>query len=177
MQLIALSIMNQLPDDVSAPTKAQLDTARAATHRKIETLRQRILQGEDFAEIARKYSNGVQAKTGGGWGWVSRGSLREKYDPAVDALFALSSTADVSPIIETPDAFFLVRAINIEPAYSPDFESIQPDLIARFRNTRYNELIEEQIGLLQASADIRPRNIGLFIARVMQDAPRPAPQP
>lgn len=38
-------------------------------------LRTRLLQGEDFATLAREYSQDDSRRRGGDWGWISRGEL------------------------------------------------------------------------------------------------------
>ena len=56
-----------------------------ATHKLIESLRQRILKGEDFGELARKYSEDIgSAQEGGDLGWTSPGQLVEAFQKAMD---------------------------------------------------------------------------------------------
>lgn len=173
MQLIEISVLSQLPYGVSVPDDAQADAARHAARRLAGAIREQLIAGADFAEIARLHSSDIHAKNGGSWGWVARGSLRERYEPVLDALFALASTADYSPVIESPDSFFIVRAPQIEPARVPDFESLQPQLIDHYRDARFNELVDEQIQRLQDAAEVRPANINLFVQAVINAAPQP----
>ncbi|NOT01690.1 MAG: hypothetical protein HOP29_13795 [Phycisphaerales bacterium] len=177
MQLIEISVLSQLSDGVTVPNDDQAAAARAAARRHADALRAQLVAGADFAELARTHSRDIHAKQGGQWGWVTRGSLRARYEPAVEALYALPSTSDISHVIEIPDAFFIVRASQIEPAREPDFAAVQPQLIDHYRDARFNELVDEQIQKMQASAEIRPANINLFVQAVINAAPQPLETP
>ncbi len=174
MRLIEISVLAELPPDVEAPTTEQLAQARASAREKAEEARQAILDGADFADVARRYSTGLHARDGGLWGWVTRGSVREKWEPAVEALFRLPETGTPGEIIETPDAFFIVEAVSIDPGSAPDFESIQPKLVESYRNAQFNLLVDEWVMKLQERADIRPRNVNRFLLGVLQAAPQPS---
>ncbi|MFQ5849051.1 MAG: peptidylprolyl isomerase [Candidatus Binatia bacterium] len=50
------------------------DQVKAAFSRALE-VRERALRGEDFGQLARKYSDGAGASAGGNIGWVDRASL------------------------------------------------------------------------------------------------------
>ena len=54
---------------------------RQKTIEKLESIRQRIVDGEDFAELASKYSEDGSARAGGDLGWAKRG----KYVPEFEA--------------------------------------------------------------------------------------------
>jgi hypothetical protein len=173
MRLIETSILAELPPGVEAPTAEQLAQARESAREKAEDARQAILDGADFADVARRRSTGLHARDGGLWGWVTRGSVRERWEPAVEALFRLPETDTPSEVIETPHAFYIVEAARIDSGSAPDFESIQPKLVESFRNAQFNLLVDEWVMKLQERADIRPRNVNRFLLGVLQAAPKP----
>ncbi len=173
LRLIEVSVTAQLPDNVTAPTPDQLSDARSAAWIITQTAREQIRAGADFADVARKYSTGISARNGGEWGWVTRGSVREHLEPAVDALFSLPAAQQPSDVVETPQAFFVVQADEIEVAEDLVFESIQPALIERYREVRFEALVEELIAELQSTARIRPTNINRFLQSVVAAAPKP----
>ncbi len=147
--------------------------AREAARAKIEEARRALSDGEDFSAVAKRCSTGLNASLGGEWGWVTEGSLRERYEPAVEVLFALERVDEVSDIIETDGAYFLVMAVGVDQGGAPTFESLQPQLISRFRDEQFNKLVEEDIKTLQAKAMIRPKNISRFLRAVAEAAPQP----
>ena len=55
----------------------------AAVRTKADDLRNRALKGEDFAELAKRYSEGTTAKDGGDLGRFERGQLAPQLEDAV----------------------------------------------------------------------------------------------
>ncbi|MFH0980955.1 MAG: peptidylprolyl isomerase [Planctomycetota bacterium] len=131
-----------------------------------------IEAGRDFAAVAAKYSKGLHADEGGAWDWLTRRSVREHWEPAVEALFQLPEGA-ISPILETDEAFFIVRCDAIEPAVEPDFEALQPTLVQRYRDVQFNRLVDERVRELQQKAVFVPENVGRFLQAVADAAPQP----
>ncbi len=67
-------------------------------HQKIETIRSRIEAGEDFAKLAKEFSNDpVSANIGGDMGWFSAGA----YGKRIDDVLASLSENQVSQPFET----------------------------------------------------------------------------
>lgn len=174
MWLIEVSVLARLPESVSPPSAAQLAGARAEARAKAEEARSELLAGTEFAVVAKRYSDGLHARNGGAWGWVTRGSVREHWEPAVNTLFQLPEPGVPSEIVETREALFIIQAARIDPGEQPDFEAIQPELVRRFREAEFNRQIEETIGLLQSEAHIRPRDMNRFFRAVAMAAPQPA---
>jgi peptidyl-prolyl cis-trans isomerase SurA len=53
------------------------DSIRQAAFEKITSIKQKLTNGEDFSEIAKKYSESPDAAEGGNLGFISKGSLSE----------------------------------------------------------------------------------------------------
>lgn len=174
MLLVEIPILAELPKDVNAPTEEQLQEARAAAWAKADQARGELLAGAEFAQVAMKYSKGLYAKAGGRWGWVTRDGVRERWAPAVKALFDLPAVGTPSDIVETPESCFIVQAAEIETARQADFESIQPQLTQQFREAQFRRLIDEEVSELHAKAHIEPRNVGRFLRAVAAAAPQPS---
>ncbi len=168
----------EVPRDapLEAVTAADGQMVRLDAKTAITLARSELIAGTEFAEVARKYSGGLYAAEGGPWGMVARDSVRERWQPAVDALFTLE-TGQVSDIIETDDAYFIVRCGQIDTGEPPDFETIQPQLVDRYREALFNRLAEELVADLYARAVIQPANLGRFLRGVVESAPMPSPLP
>jgi len=89
-----------LPAD---PSPKQVDRA----HRRIETLRRRILTGENFGRMATLHSDAPDAGQGGQMGWFLPGSLPPRFAP----VFALAK-GGLSRAIRSPAGFYLFTVIN-----------------------------------------------------------------
>jgi peptidyl-prolyl cis-trans isomerase SurA len=53
------------------------DSIRQLAYEKILSIKQRLSNGEDFSELAKKYSESPEASEGGNLGFISKGSLSE----------------------------------------------------------------------------------------------------
>ncbi len=75
----------------------------------LEDLRKRILDdGEDFAELAAKYSDDGSARLGGDLGWSTRG----KFVPEFEAAAYTLEKNELSPIVETEFGFHLIQMLE-----------------------------------------------------------------
>lgn len=70
-----------------------------------EEIRQRALEGEDFSELAMRYSDSQQALEGGDLGWRRRARLPTLFEDLVDEL----ETGEISRLIRGPGGFHLVK--------------------------------------------------------------------
>lgn len=147
--------------------------ARAAALSRIQAVQTELLSGAKFADVARRSSDGLHAADGGAWGWVTRGSVRERFEPAVEALYRLSA-GEVSDVIEAKDGFFLVRCDGIDPGAEPDFQALQPRLKERHFLAAYDRSITKLVADLREKARIEPANLERFHAALVEAAPDPA---
>ncbi len=169
MRLIEVRMMNHLDPATADPSRAAQAAARDAAREKAEQAYRRLRSGEPFDAVARELSEGIHAADGGDWGWVGRDSLTERWKAACETLWTLAA-GGVSEIVETADGFFIVRCSEIEPAYVPDFETVQPQLVERHRAEKYNDLINGLIEDMIRSARFDPPDIEPFLNAVIEAA-------
>jgi peptidyl-prolyl cis-trans isomerase SurA len=79
--------------------------SEADARRRLEDLRERLKHGENFAELARLYSQDGSAANGGELGWVNPGDTVPEFERAMDAL----ADGEVSPVIQSPFGFHIIR--------------------------------------------------------------------
>ncbi len=167
MSLIDVRVRERVSQDAATPRHEQPENARAKAHSRVQTAQAQLDSGIDFADVARCFSDGFHTDEGGAWGWVAKGSVRERFEPAVEALYQLDA-GEVSDIIETEDGFFLVRCDEIDRGVEPDFEMLQPQLEERLFRVAYNRLIVERVAELRAKARIEPADLECFHATVVE---------
>ncbi|MDX1420007.1 MAG: peptidylprolyl isomerase [Rubricoccaceae bacterium] len=96
----------------------------AAARETIEEIRDRVAAGEDFATLARQYSDDVASgRNGGDLGFFALGRM---VGPFNDAAFALESPGDVSDIVETRFGYHLIRLE--ERGSLPTYDEAYPEL-------------------------------------------------
>ena len=84
----------------------------------------KIKEGEDFADVASKYSNAMSRIKGGDMGFVHKGMLDE---PIEKAAFSLKK-GEMSDIVETPTGFYIIKLEDISPAVQLGFDEIKDRL-------------------------------------------------
>jgi peptidyl-prolyl cis-trans isomerase SurA len=90
---------------VAGVSKKQKDEART----KLESIRQRILAGEDFAALAKLYSeDAVSARDGGNLGFFKKRELVPEYEAASLRL----EKNGISPVIESQFGFHLIQLLE-----------------------------------------------------------------
>jgi peptidyl-prolyl cis-trans isomerase SurA len=83
-------------------------TEVAELKKKAETARKRIQDGEDFGEIAKRYSDGATAKQGGYLGQYKRGELSKELE---DTVFKMKRN-DLTEVMETKQGFLIMQVLE-----------------------------------------------------------------
>lgn len=76
--------------------------------RKLEAVRERIVNGIDFAEQARLYSQDGSAAKGGELGWLSPGDTVPEFERAMDGL----KVNEVSAVVKSPFGMHLIQVLE-----------------------------------------------------------------
>ena len=88
----------------------------SAVRTKADDLHDRVAKGENFTEIAKRYSEGSTAKDGGDLGRFERGQLAPQLEESV---FKLDRSA-VTDVIQTKTGFEILKVINhFDPGLQP----------------------------------------------------------
>src|ERR1035441_807394 len=119
-----------------APGQNDLTDAEALA--KASEIRQKILQGADFADLARAESNdsGSSAK-GGDLGFLARGQTVPSFE---DAAFALP-TGEVSQPVKTAYGYHIIQVEERRPTKS--FEELRPELEKNLANDATRKFVED----------------------------------
>lgn len=76
--------------------------------RRLEVLRERLVNGQDFAELARNYSQDGSAARGGDLGWLNAGDTVPDFERAMDAL----KINELSGIVQSPFGVHLIQVLE-----------------------------------------------------------------
>jgi len=108
-----------------------------------EKILRRIQAGENFSELAKKYSNDVSAHSGGQLGVVGRGTMLPEFEKAAFDL----KVGEVSNIVTTVNGFHIIKCDNIIPGYTKEFKLVKPEIkkILSFKKSerKYQEWMSE----------------------------------
>ena len=122
----------------------------ARAYAQAQDLRRQLGQGADFYELAKRYSDGFNAKLGGRIGWLEKGRNRKEID---EVLFDLK-VGQVSPVIKTPVGFqiFLIESARAER--QAELSEVQGQIEILLQNQKGSSKFGEWIARLRADAYI-----------------------
>lgn len=80
----------------------------ADARNRLRLLRERIVNGADFAELARLHSDDLSAAKGGDLGWLSPGDTVPEFERAMEAL----KPGEVSQPIQSPFGWHLIQVLE-----------------------------------------------------------------
>lgn len=110
----------------------------------------RLKAGEDFAAVARAYSEDHSASRGGELGFVARGQTVAVVD---DAIFSLP-IGGISDILESPYGFHIIKVTARREAGSMTLEEAQDQIMEVLRQEKSREALEDLVTSLRARARI-----------------------
>ena len=139
-------------------TNAELtEDQKAAKRKQMEDLLKRARGGEDFAEMAKKYSEDPGSKDKGGEYTFPRGQMVPEFDAAAFSL----GTNQVSDIITTRFGFHIIKLSEKIPAKKVEFDKAAsnikdgltqqalqkqfPDYIAKLKQDAGVEILDEKL--------------------------------
>ena len=171
MSLIDIRDREFLPKGTRTPSKEESRQAREKARQVARTVRGELDRGASFAELAKKHSHGLHAEEGGTWGWVRLEGVRERFAPAIRQLGTLQE-GQVSQPVETDDGIFLVRCDELDPGFTPTFETVQPKLEERHFQAEYNRLMGELVFKLRKEIGLESHTLEQFHVATVDGALR-----
>ena len=82
--------------------------SEAEARRKLENLRERLINGGDFQELARLYSQDGSAAKGGDLGWLNPGDTVPEFEKAMNEL----KENELSQVIQSPFGMHLIQVLE-----------------------------------------------------------------
>lgn len=116
---------------------------------KIEEIQQRLAKGEDFAALAKEFSQDPgSANNGGDLGYAGQGV----YDPAFEeALYALNKD-QVSAPVRTEYGFHLIKLLDVQAPEVPTFASLKDKLTRELKTQQVEQRFVEVTKQLEDAA-------------------------
>ena len=100
------------------------DSQKAEARKKIESVQQKLKNGEDFATLAKTYSEGPSGPNGGDLGYFRRGQMVKPFE---DAAFSLQIN-ETSNIVETQFGYHLIKVVDKKPAKKMEYAEVKDRL-------------------------------------------------
>jgi len=129
---------------------------KATAFKKIKDIQARLKKGEEFAELAKKYSDDPGSKDrGGDLGYFSRGDMVPAFDKAAFAL----DVGQTSDIVETDFGYHIIQLEEKKAAAKMSLEEIKDDLREYLFQQRGAKRFESYVKDLRSKADIKVNSL------------------
>jgi parvulin-like peptidyl-prolyl isomerase len=93
----------------------------------IREIRDKIVRGADFADLARIYSEDSTQEKGGDWGWVKHGDL----NPEMERIIFRLPTGKVSEVTEVSQSYYLLLAEQKKEGISKPLKEVRDEIEKR----------------------------------------------
>jgi len=115
------------PREFETPGRIKARHIVVKTQEEAAALLGRLRRNGDFAELAKTNNIDTTRATGGDLGWVSRGVMVPAFEQALLAL----KIGEISPVVQTPFGFHIVKVEDIEPGTRKPFATVAPEIRQR----------------------------------------------
>jgi peptidyl-prolyl cis-trans isomerase C len=113
------------------------DRGEAAALARAKDARAHLIAGDDFAKVAREYSDDHTTRDkGGALPFVTRKQLAKEY---ADGVFALTRVGEISEPIKGPSAYHVVRLEERRPERELTFDEARDAIMAELRSKYVGE--------------------------------------
>jgi peptidyl-prolyl cis-trans isomerase SurA len=113
--------------------------------KKAETTLKRIKDGEDFGEMAKRFSDGSTAKQGGYLGIYKRGELSKELE---DAVFKMRKN-DITDVMDTKQGFLILQVLEHYDEGEQTLAKVEPEITDKLYTARMEPAMREYVKTLR----------------------------
>jgi peptidyl-prolyl cis-trans isomerase C len=126
------------------------ETRKAEARKKIEKIQQRLKKGEDFATLAKEFSQCPSSAKGGSLSYFARGQMVKPFE---EASFSLKP-GEMSDIVETQFGYHLIKVIDKKPETTIAFKDAKDRIEQYLKNKKVQDQVKEYVDTLKKKAKI-----------------------
>ena len=133
--------------EIFVTTDGKNEAEIAEQEKKARNLLERVKKGEDFGELAKRFSDGTTAKNGGELGVFGRGQLAKDIEEVVFKL----NKSQMTDVIRTKTGFLILQVEQRYEAGLQPVDKVENEVMNRL----YTEKMEGPLGLRSFLATLR----------------------
>ena len=118
--------------------------------KKIRDVQKKQIKGDDFAKLAKEYSQGPSNAKGGDLGYFKRGQMVPAFE---EAAFKLKS-GEVSDIVKTRFGYHLIKVVDKKPESTVPYEEIKDKLGQYLKQEKVQKEIKQLVEKLRKEAKV-----------------------
>ncbi|TRZ94076.1 hypothetical protein D4R78_06950 [bacterium] len=143
---------NTYKEQLKEPEERQVSEIVLASEQEAKDILIQLLQGADFATLAKNNSKSSSAKDGGDLGFIKKGKKSAQFDTV-----AFSDSLDagkISNIFKTPDGYSIIKLEAKRGGKQKPLSEMWDDIKRGLIFLKQQQVIEEMIGKLSRDAKI-----------------------
>ena len=122
----------------------------AAAKKKVAEVEEALKKGDDFAEVAKKFSEGPSAPKGGDLGFFTRGQMVKPFE---DKAFGME-TGTVSEPVRTRFGFHIIKVVEKREDKQKSFDEVKEQIFESLKNKKFFQERRELLETLRKEAKI-----------------------
>jgi peptidyl-prolyl cis-trans isomerase SurA len=130
---------------IEIKTEGKTPAEVADQKKKADEIEKKLQDGEDFAELAKRRSDGSTAQQGGYLGVYKRGELSKELE---DTVFQMKKK-QITPVIETKQGFLILEVIEHYTEGEQPFEVVESEIMDKLYSQRMEPAMREYLKTLR----------------------------
>ncbi len=123
----------------------------AKKRKMAQEIREKLVRGADFGDIARVYSEDSTQDKGGDWGWIKHGDL----NPEIEQVVFRLPTGKVSDIIELNQTFYIMLAEQKKGGVAKPLKDLRTEIENRLLQVERQKDQQEWLQRLRKKAYVK----------------------
>jgi len=130
---------------IEISTTGKTDSELPDLKKKADDMLRRIKDGEDFATLAKRFSDGSTAQQGGYLGVYKRGELSKQLE---DQVFAMKKN-QLTDVIETKQGYLILQVLERYEEGEQPFEKVENEIMDHLYSERMEPALREYLKTLR----------------------------
>ena len=131
--------------EIEVSTEGKKDSELPDLKKKAETALKRVKDGEDFGEIAKRFSDGSTAKQGGFLGVYKRGELSKELE---DTVFKMKKN-DLTDVLDTKQGYLVLQVLEHYDEGEQALPKVENEIMDKMYSTRMEPKLKEYLKTLR----------------------------
>ena len=126
------------------------EITKSEAKQKLRQIQQKLNKNEDFATLAKEFSEGPSKINGGDLGYFQRGQMVKAFE---DAAFSLKPE-EVSDIVKTQFGYHLIKVVDKKLKKTIPYEDVKNNLVQHLKQEKTKQKVKLYIQTLREKAKI-----------------------
>jgi peptidyl-prolyl cis-trans isomerase SurA len=131
--------------EIVVTTEGKKDSELPDLKKKADTALKRVKDGEDFGEIAKRFSDGSTAKQGGFLGVYKHGELSKELE---DTVFKMKKN-DLTEVMDTKQGYLVLQVLEHYDEGEQSLEKVEPEIMDRLYSQHMEPKLRDYLKTLR----------------------------